>query len=249
MILKKRIWLFLSLCILGVACQEDEPANAITGEEAAVLIASSLASNTSGVNSVSSKSTDVTDDLLTEHEGGRVAVCGISQNIALSGESPANAAISYDYDFSYKFILNCNEEELPSEVSVDVSYSSAFETSKLGAEHSGVAELAVTGLEGSETEYVLDGLYKRSGSFTNKELEKTGSCSVEITITSVVVDKITHKIISGSGSYDLQGAVPDKGTFSYQGSVVFDGADQASINVSNVVYKANLITGDVVKNN
>ena len=249
MIMKKKIWLLVSLGILGVACQEDEPANAISGEEAAVLISSSLASNTSGVNAVSAKSADVTDDLLTEHEGGRVAVCGISQNIDLSGQSPDNANLSYDYDFSYKFKLNCNEEEFPSDVSVNVSYSSAFETPKLGAEHSGVAELVVTGLEASETEYMLDGLYKRSGSFTNKEVEKTGSCSVEITISDVVVDKTTHKIVSGVGTYILQGTIPDKGAFNYQGSVTFNGADQAAIKISNTVYTANLISGEVAKNN
>jgi hypothetical protein len=234
--------------MLGLACQDEEPSNAISGEEAAVLVSASLASNTAGVASVSSKSADVTDDLLTEHAGGRVAVCGISQNVDLSGSSPDNAALSYSYDFSYKFKLNCMEE-MPSDVSVDVSYSSVFETSKLAADHTGVAELDVSGLEEVETEYLLNGLYKRSGSFSNKELEKSGSCSIEITLTDVVVDKTTRKIVSGSGTYSLQGTIPEKGAFNYQGSVTFDGGDQATINVSSTPFKANLISGEVAKVN
>lgn len=231
----------------AVACQDDEPANSITTEEAAIIISSSLASNTSGVTMASGKTTNVTEDLLADNAGGRVAACGLSQNLDLSGASPAGAAVTYSYDFSYKFKLNCNAESQPSDVAANLSYSGAFESSKLAAEHSGTAELTVTGLENTVMEFLLNGFYKRSGSFENKEAAKSGNSTVEITLKDVVIDKETHKIVGGTGSYLISGTVPDKGDFNYAGEINFEGLDIALVNVRGDKFSCNLKNGDVSK--
>ena len=243
--MKNRTWLLLSLLMLTAACQDDnEPANSITTDEAALIVSSSLASNTSGVSAVTGKAADVTVDMLAANAGGRRAACGLSQNVDLSGSSPDGAVIAYSYDFSYKFKLNCNEESQPSDVSVNLSYSGSFDAPKLSAEHSGLAELGVTGLEDAQSEFLLNGLYKRSGSFEHKEKEQSGSSTVEITLSDVVVDKQAHKIISGTGTYALSGNIPGKGEFNYNGSIVFDGLG-AVIDVKGAKFNANLNNGEV----
>lgn len=247
---KNKAWLFLSMFAIAVACQDDdEPANSITSEEAAVIISSSLAANTSGLSFVSSKSADVTEDLLEDNSGGRVATCGLSQNLDLSGESPDGAAITYNYDFSYKFKLNCNTESEPSEVSVNLSYSGEFDAPKVAAEHSGIAELDVTGLDAVTEEFLLNGLFKRSGSFENKELVQTANSSVEITLTDLTIDKVTHQILSGTGTFVLTGDVPSKGNFNYSGDITFLGADSAELNVNGDKFTANLKNSEVSKKN
>jgi len=244
---KNKAWLFFSMFAVAVACQEDEPANSITAEEAAIIISSSLASNTSGVSFVSGKSADVTEDLLADNAGGRVAACGLSQNLDLSGASPDGATTTYSYDFSYKFKLNCNTESQPSAVSVDLSYSGEFDAPKLAAEHSGIAELDLTRLEEVATDFLLNGLYKRSGSFENKEQVKSGNSSVEITLKDVMINKETHQITSGSGTYVIKGNVPDKGDFNYTGDITFQGADAAELNVKGEKFTSNLKNGEVSK--
>jgi len=210
---------------VAVACQDDdEPANSITTEEAAVIISSSLASNTSGVTMVSGKTTNVTEDLLEDNAGGRVAACGLSQNLDLSGASPAGATITYSYDFSYKFKLNCSAES-PSDVSANLSYSGAFESAKLAAEHSGTSELTVTGLETAVA----------------------GNSTVEITLKDVVIDKATHKIVSGTGSYLINGTVPDKGNFNYSGEINFEGLDIAVLTIKGDKFSCNLKNSEVTK--
>ena len=73
---KNKAWLFLSMFAVAVACQDDdETTNSITTEEAAIIVSSSLASNTSGVSFVSGKSSNVTEDLLADNAGGRIAAC------------------------------------------------------------------------------------------------------------------------------------------------------------------------------
>jgi len=233
---------------VAVACQDDdEPANSITSEEAAVIISSSLASNTSGVSFVSGKAAGVTEDLLEDNAGGRVAACGVSQNLDLSGASPDGATITYSYDFSYKFKLNCNTESEPSAVSVDLSYSGEFDTPKLAAEHTGIAELDVTGLEEASTGFLLNGLFKRSGSFENKELVKSGNSTVEIILTNVTINKDTHQILSGTGTFVINGNVPEKGEFKYTGSIIFQGADTAELNVNGDKFASNLKNSEVTK--
>lgn len=245
---KNKAWLFLSMFAVAVACQDDdEPANSITTEEAAIIISSSLASNTSGVSFVSNKSANVTEDLLADNAAGRIAACGLTQNLDLSGASPAGATTTYSYDFSYKFKLNCNTESLPSDVSVNLSYNGAFDGPKLAAEHSGIAELTVNGLEEAAVDFLLNGLYKRSGSFENKEALKSGNTSVEITLKDVTINKQTHQIISGTGTYLLSGTIPEKGDFSFTGDITFEGADAAELKVKGEKFTSNLKNGEVTK--
>lgn len=235
---------------IAVACQDDdEPANAITSEEAAVIISSSLAANTSGVSFVSSKAADVTEDLLEDNSGGRVATCGLSQNLDLSGASPDGAAVTYSYDFSYKFKLNCNTDSEPSDVSVNLSYSGEFDAPKVAADHSGIAELDVTGLEALTEDFLLNGLFKRNGSFENKEQSQSANSTIEITLKDVTIKKSTHQILAGTGTFVLTGSVPSKGNFNYSGSITFNGADNAELSVNGDKFTANLKNSEVAKKN
>src|SRR5688572_24783006 len=85
-IMKKSAWLFVSMMVAFVACKDDEEApNAISSEEAAVMMSSSLASNSSGVAFVSKEAANESEDIMEHNSSGRVASCGVSQNIDLSG--------------------------------------------------------------------------------------------------------------------------------------------------------------------
>jgi len=248
-----KAFLFLTVLAAATACNKDndsEPANSITTDEAAVIVSSSLASNTSGFTSVSAKASGVTEDLLADNAGGRVDACGVSQNIAFSGSSPAGDTTNvYSYDFSYKFRLVCNDDNTPKEVSIDLSFSGSFDGPKLKASHTGVSELDVTALADTTKSFLLNGLYKRSGSFENKEKKTAGNSSIEITLTDLVLDKHSHKIISGKGTYTITGTVPGKGDFSYTGDITFEGNDAAILDVRGDKFDVDLKAGDVNKKN
>jgi len=246
--MKKSIWLFLSIMAAFVACKDEEAdaPNAISSEEAAVMVGSSFASNSSGVSLVSKESANKSEDILDENSSGRIATCGVSQSIDLSGASPVSGTITWSYDFSYNFRLNCNVEELPENITVGLTYNGAFSSPKLGFEHSGLSELALTGLKESDINFLMNGSYKRSGSFEIKEGEKkAGSSSIDITITNVAIDKTTHKIKNGSSSFLLTGSVSGKGTFRYEGTVEFKGNDSADLKIKSQVFLLNLNDGSI----
>src|SRR6187431_1201550 len=137
--MKKSILLFLSVLTVFVACKDEEAEtpNAISSNEAAVMVGSSFASNSSGVSYVSRESANKSEDMLEDHANGRVATCGVSQSLDLSGASPVGGTITWSYDFSYNFRLNCNSQEVPESITVALSYNGDFDGPKLAFEHSG----------------------------------------------------------------------------------------------------------------
>jgi hypothetical protein len=248
--MKKGILLFLSVLTAFAACKDEEAEtpNAISSNEAAVMVGSSFASNSSGVSFVSRESANKSEDILEDHANGRVATCGVSQSIDLAGASPVGGTITWSYDFSYNFRLNCNAEELPDNIAVDLTYNGNFTSPKLNFEHSGLSDLKLKGLEEAAPNFLMNGLYKRSGSFEIKEGEKkSGSSSIDITVTNVAIDKTTHKIASGSSSFLLTGSVSGKGTFKYEGTVEFTGSDAAQLKIKSEVFLLNLNDGSVTK--
>jgi hypothetical protein len=137
----------------------------------------------------------------------------------------------------------------PSEVSVNLSYSGEFDAPKVAADHSGVAELDITGVEAAQEEFLLNGLFKRSGSFENKEQAQSANSNVEITLNDVTIKKGTHQIQAGTGTFVITGSVPSKGDFNYSGSITFLGADSAELAVNGTTFTANLKSSEVTKKN
>ncbi|HPH46064.1 MAG TPA: hypothetical protein PLJ60_02635 [Chryseolinea sp.] len=245
--MKKSIWLFLSAITVFVSCKDEavDSPNAISSEEAAIMAGSSFASNSSGVSLVSKESANKSEDILEDNANGRVATCGVSQTIDLSANSPIGGIITWSYDFNYKFRLNC-KDEAPDNITVSLSYNGAFDGPKLMFEHSGLSEIALTALDASSENFMLDGTYKRSGSFEIKEGEvKSGSSSITITLNDVAVDKSTHKIVSGSSTFLLTGSVSGKGTFKYDGTVEFNDGDTAILKIKSDIFLLNLNDGSV----
>lgn len=247
--MKKSAWLFVSMMAAFVACKDDEEApNAISSDEAAVMMSSSLASNSSGFASVSKEAANKSEDIVDENSSGRVATCGVSQNIDLSGSSPVSGAITWSYDFSYKFRLNCSTQEAPESITASLTYNGAYDSPSAAFEYSGLSEVALTGLAEAETNFLLNGFYKRSGSFEIKEGEKkSGSGNTELTLTDVEVSKETHKISTGTAKLLLSGSVSEKGSFKYEATVEFLGNDSANLTIKSEVYVVNLVSGEVTK--
>ena len=247
---KSSVWLFASVLAAFAACSDDdnkEQPQAITTEEAAVMASSSLASNSSGIAAASKESADGAESVMDSNESGRIKACGISQNINLSGASPQGAAIMWNYDFSYKFLLNCTADA-PKSISVDLTYSGTYDGPRAKFDHEGASQVEVTGLAKSDTDFVLDGTYKRSGSFAMKEGDKkAGSSNIDYTITAVKVDKDGHDIVAGTAKFVLKGTVSGKGDFTYEGNVTFTGNDRAELAIKGETYIVNTVSGDVSK--
>ncbi|MBA4054355.1 MAG: hypothetical protein C0490_06565, partial [Marivirga sp.] len=61
------------------------------------------------------------------------------------------------------------------------------------------------------------------------------------------IDKQSHQIIGGKGTYLVSGTIPEKGDFKYTGDITFLGTDTAELSVDGAKFTANLKSSEVSK--
>jgi hypothetical protein len=237
---------FLACLVLAVgACKDDDEKEVVSNDEAAEMIASSLAESSSGFASVADESAKVTDGVMDVYNAGRTASCGYEYEQTLHKTNSTNAAVTYDFEYTYHYLLTC-ENDAPKSMAVNVTYDGEFDGPRISSEHEGTADVTITKLENTSATYSIDADYEWSGSSQSKIRNRNSfSSNVDITLDDVVVDKDSHEILSGTASAIITGTVTGKGTFTYTGTIVFNGDHMAELTVNEVKYLVNLATGTI----
>jgi hypothetical protein len=244
----KTSFILLSL-LIAAACNDDNEAasgTAVSNDEAAEIVASSISEDASGLTVVVTDAAVASDEAMEEVSSGRTAACGYSETLSVSKTSPEGSLITYSYDYDYFYQMTCSSEDVPLSLTADASYTGQFDAPRLASQHSGTSDLSVNQLDSSEELYRIEGAYTRSGAFQSKIQNKNSHTSdVVITIDSVTVDKASKQITSGAASFSIVGEVPGKGGFSISGTIVFNGAGNATISIAGESYTVDLESGDV----
>jgi len=69
-----------------------------------------------------------------------------------------------------------------------------------------------------------------------------------LTLRILWLNKSTSTIQSGIATLTISGSVPNKGDFSYTGSITFNGDNMATLVIKDKTYTVNLKTGDYTAN-
>jgi hypothetical protein len=235
---------FIAILLLSaVACKKTGNSPNITGNvsnaEAADMVASSISLNSSGVASLSDDATLDASVIVTAH-----LACGTTKTDSISRQSTAGAAITYSYKLKYTRTLNCNNN-VPDNLSSSLIYSGSYSGPHLASSNSGSSVFTVAGLSPTATNFVINGEYKRNGSFKSKiDTTNAGNSNVDIVISALTVKKPDRTIASGTATISVTGDVPKKGNFSYTGTLVFNGDGTATLTLNGTVYVINLINGE-----
>ena len=245
--MKKIPYSLLALLLLAtVSCKKTDSTLAtpnISVSDAADLMASSLALNSSGVTNVSDDATYRSKIIIDTK-----AACGSTSKDTVTRHSEPGSATTFTYGFGYTHTLNCNANNLPDNVMSKVNYSGTFSGPRITSANAGSASLRVGGLTSTAAAYVVNGTYVRSGSFTSKvDTTNHGSSNASITLTNLLLTKPSRTIASGTGTFTLTGTVPKKGNYSYTGTIVFNGDGTAKLTVNGTVFNVNLSTGEKTK--
>ena len=249
----------LSLVILlmlgAFSCKKDNSAStnssSVTTDQVADIAAGSLAENSEGLASV-------TDDIavnaqtvsstsnLTINSQGTSSVhqeCGTTRTDSVT-RSLTIDSVTLDYFFKYTHTLNCNTSSQPDNIANVLTYHGDFNGPRLTSTNSGSATVTIAGLTQGATSFVVNGEYKRAGSFQSKVGNKaSGNSNVDITVTNLTITKSTRKITSGNGTIAITGTGPKGVTFSYTGTIVFNGDGTATLTINSTAYSINLTTG------
>ncbi len=244
------------LLLLGVyACKKDSSTastDAVTTDQAADLAAGSLASNSNGLASItddiSSNATAVTaanSGLAIDAAGTSPTVkqeCGTTLSDSSTNQGSADS-VTWSYFRKYSHTLNCNVSSKPDNIINRLTFSGNYSGPNVTSSDSGTANVTIGDLEPDSTHFLVNGEYKRSGSFTSKIGNKaSGSKSVDIVVTNLTLSKPARKITGGTATINISVTVP-KGTFTYTGNLVFNGDGSAVLTINGTSYTIDLHTG------
>ena len=242
--MKKLTTSIIMMLLAFGACKKSDSVSAnLTTDEAATLMASSLTTNSNGFITASADITVNSQDVYDINIG-----CGNSKTYTAIHQSAAGASPAYNNTFTYAYMLNCNANNLPDNVTGTAADNGSFDGTNLSSTNAGTANFRVAGLTPTSTVYVINGEYKRTGTFTSKVGSKsTGTIIIDIVISNLTITKSTKIVASGTAIVTITGNTANKSNINFSGNLLFNGDGTASVTVSGTIYIVNLITGTVVK--
>ena len=250
-----KLSLIVLLMLGAFSCKKDSSSStsAVTTDQAADIAAGSLAENSDGLASV-------TDDIAVNAQG----ISSVHNGLTVNSTQATNSAhqecgttltdsvtrnvtldsVTVNYVFKYSHTLNCNSSSQPDNIVNALTYKGSFDGPRLSSSNSGSANVTIAGLTQAAADFVINGEYVRDGSFQSKVGNKaSGNSHVDIVGTNITISKTDRKIVSGSGTITITGTGPKGNSFSYTGTIVFNGDGTATLTINSAVYTVNLTTG------
>ncbi len=144
-------------------------------------------------------------------------------------------------------MVNC-VNNVPDNLSSNLIYFGNFSGPNLSSSNSGSTAFTVGGLAPSANDFVINGEFKRAGTFQSKvDTTNHGNNSIDIKVTALTIVKASRTIAGGNATISITGDVPKKGSFSYTGTLVFNADGTATLTLNGTVYTINLSSGTRVK--
>jgi len=221
--------LFAAFVLLSSCKKADEVVQAVSEEEAAEVIEYAVSSESGGM----SEQVQTATDLISYCET-LVGYCGMSYDSAISIVNPTGATIVYSYDFSWNWVLSCNNQYLPDKFAFSYELNGMYDSPGISSQGDGSSSLELSGLSAGNTYYSLKGSYIRNGTNQSKVGQKRSFTSkATIDVSNVLVDKTTGKFMSGTAEISFRAETSDGRTLTYDGTITFTGGDTATLKLEN----------------
>ncbi len=246
--MKKVQFSIVALLLLGaVACKKGYNSPSLTGNvsnaEAADMVAGSLSVNSNGMASVSDDATADAAVIVNLNPA-----CGYTKTDSISRQSIPGSPYEYSWSLKYVYTLNCNASGHADNITGNLAFGGNYSGPNITATSAGTTVFTIAGLTTAAPNYVVNGEYKRTGSFQSKiDTTNKGNSNIDLVVTGLTLSKPHRIIVSGSATISVTGDVPKKGSFSYTGTIVFNGDGTATLTLNSIKYLINLATGVRVK--
>ncbi|MEO6851295.1 MAG: hypothetical protein ABI203_04510 [Mucilaginibacter sp.] len=250
-----KLTFILLMFLAAISCKktDDSASLAVTSDQAADMAAGSLSENSFGLTSVTDNlaanaqvvaSVKPGSQTVNAATGGHThQECGTTLKDSLTN-SGTNSSVSFSYFLKFARTLNCNSNQAPDNLYNVIAFHGNYDGPHIISADAGSATFTIAGLSLSANSYVVNGEYKRTGSFTTKSTPPlTGNSNIDIVVTNLTLSKSTRIITSGNATISVTGSTPKKGAFSYIGTLLFNGDGTATLAINGNNYNINLSTG------
>ncbi|MEZ5039231.1 MAG: hypothetical protein R2828_05050 [Saprospiraceae bacterium] len=230
----------LSTLLFSTACEKasvktmEEP---ITTEETVALVEAALVSGAEGITN-ELEDAIYAAELVLEKTLTNV-YCGVNKDSTLS-RNFSSARFSGQYNTSWQWILNCNEQEIPTSLDFKRKATGDYESLRLLSNDEANGTWSMSNLV-TGTAYLFNGSYIRKGNQQSKVREqKSFTSTVEFNLTGLSVGKIKRQITDGTATLLVSGQSSSGESFSITGSVDFLGDGAAVITINGQSYPIDL---------
>ncbi|HKK39547.1 MAG TPA: hypothetical protein VJ949_09020 [Cryomorphaceae bacterium] len=235
--MKKVKFMVATLLLIGAtACNDkaDEPTYTPTNEDAARILEESLAHSSGGM----SDEIGVLGGALDAKSGEIILECGVPFDTTFTYVLSGNATGSWTRNWN--LLMHCPAGENAS-LDVNTTYNGNFDGSFRSLEREGSRNWVWSEIGPLGDLRFMNGTGAHSGNrYFNENQENIFSWDYEAEWTTVAISKETNQIDSGSGVFTLIMTGPQGNSFTFDGSVVFNGEQSATVTVNGEVYEVNL---------
>lgn len=222
--------------LLTTSCEEDNNTLVITVDDAAELVAFSMANRTYGAVNDLNYVAEAVIDLIN---------CGESEtnNRTLSEDGPAEN-ISVTSEFTESYSRACEGEEI---ITYNFTADQLLTSVRFDLDQQITGDWTVAGVQENAVQYTYNGPYSRNGSWTyNLKENHTDEVIYSTNFIEVTYDPSSERITGGTATFTLDGTSTVHEPYSYSGDVAFSGSDLALITfATGEQYELNLETGDI----
>jgi len=220
-----------------------KPGTYSTTDDAADLVTASLSSNTT--SGTTTNTNDVTASAVAKVSVD--SLCGTIWTDSVSRSASFGSSGSFAYKATHTYTLDCGKglNGLANDsVSVNSVFSGNYAYPVLTGSYSGTSTWNISGLGHGSPILTISGEYKRSGTFTSKtDTTFAGSHSIDIVLNNLVLVKPLRTIKSGTATFTITGNTLRRGSFNFNGTVVFNGENNATVSLNGNTYLINIATG------
>jgi hypothetical protein len=148
---------------------------------------------------------------------------------------------TYGYTYNFAGTVNCDSTNNLENIQFNYTTLGTYTAPRMTSSDEGTYNITVNGIQSGSANYDLVGSYIRVGTQTTKiRNEFSFSATLGVSLTSLLVDKITKDIQSGGGVFTVRGETSGSESISYEGTITYNNDNTATINLNGKDYTINL---------
>lgn len=229
------------LLFAAFSCKKDNSSVSapVSSDQAADIAAGALSANSNGFASMSgdlaanaqlSTSSQTTLGINSLGTASFHQECGTTVTDSAS-HAGSEDSVSWNYFVKYSHTLFCDASGHRDSILNTSVYHGSYDGPRVSSTNSGTATASISGLLKADTCFVLNGEFKRTGTYTYKIDNKgTFNASVDIVAHHVLLSKPGRKVMGGTATITVSGTSP-KGSYNYNGTVTFSATGSAVLKI------------------